>query len=146
MGATAYAHKPKLGSSIGPHETESRRRRRRLSKAAGLARVLAWCIVPLMLALLYVGIMAQLTTQTYRLAAAQRFHTALVERNNSLRNRVAQLESVQNLQAAARKLHMGEPHRVAFIGAPSIAVAPQRSHRLALFVEILGVTRWLGVR
>ena len=144
MGAPAYAHKPQLEPTIDANDSDSRRRRRRIGRAAGFARTLTWCIVPLVLVLLYVGLMANLTSQTYRLAADQRLHATLIERNNALHSREAQLESVESLQAAARKLHMGEPQKIAFIFSP--ATVQPMPPRLALFVQILGVTRWLGVR
>jgi hypothetical protein len=145
MGAPAYAYKPQLEPRIGFADCISRRRRRRVARAAGVARVASVCVVPLVLVLVYVGLMAELTTQTYRLAADQRVHAALADRNAALRSREAQLESVQNLQAAARRLHMGDPRSVAFIWPPAKA-APRAGRPLALFVQILGVTRWLGVR
>lgn len=144
MSAPAYAYKPQLEPTIDVQDSDSRRRRRRMVKAAGFARTLTWCTIPLVLVLLYVGLMASLTAQTYRLAADQRLHATLVERNNALRSREAQLESVESLQAAARKLHMSEPQKVAYIFSPAAAQSVPR--RLALFVQILGVTRWLGVR
>jgi hypothetical protein len=144
MGAAAYAYKPQLGPTIDPQETHSRRKRRRNVKVAGFARRLVYCIIPLVLVLLYVGMMAGLTAQTYRLASAQKVHAALTERNNALRSREAQLESVDRLQAVARQLHMTEPAKVAFLSQPS---APQPvARRFALFAGIVGVTRWLGVR
>lgn len=144
MGAAAYAYKPQLGPTIDPRETRSRRERRHRIKLAGFARRLTYCIIPLVLVLLYVGLMAGLTAQTYRLANAQKAHVSLIERNNALRSRVAQLESVDRLQAVARLLHMTEPSRVAFISQPQ---APQPvARRFALFAGIVGVTRWLGVR
>jgi hypothetical protein len=95
--------------------------------------------------LLYVGLMAGLTAQTYRLAATVRLHTTLSDRNTALKSQQAALESVENLESAARKLHMSEPKHVAYLWLPGTATRlPQR--RFALFVQILGVTRWLGVR
>lgn len=144
MGAPAYAHKPQLEPSIDHRDSDTRRRRRRIGRAAGLARMLTWCAIPLFLVLAYVGLTASLTAQTYRLAAAQRVHAALLDRRSALESRQAQLESIENLEAAARKLHMSEPKKVAVIWTP--AAAPPAPQRLALFVQILGVTRWLGVR
>lgn len=113
-------------------------------KAASAAKVLGWSAIPLAMALAYLMMMVGLTTSTYRLAAAQRVHAALLERNTMLRSREAVLESVQNLEDAARKLHMSEPRKVAFVSMPSPAVPVP--HRFAFFVQIIGVTRWLGVR
>lgn len=144
MSAAAYAYKPQLRSSIDPLETHSRRKRRRRVTIVGNARKLIFCAVPLVLLLLYVGLMAGLTAQTYRLNADQRVHTVLVERNTALRSRVAQLESVDRLEAVARQLHMTEPSKVAFITTPA---APRPVVRaFALFARILGVTRWFGAR
>src|SRR6202048_4286393 len=144
MAAAAYAYKPQLRSSIDPLETNSRRKRRRRVKIAGNARTLIFCVIPLVLLLMYVGLMAGLTAQTYRLNADQRVHATLIERNNALRSRVAQLESVDRLEGVARQLHMTEPSKVAFITTPA---APRPAVRAsALFVRILGVTRWFGVR
>ena len=144
MSAPAYAYKPQLEPPIDPRDSDTRRRRRRIVRAAGFARTLTWCMIPLVLVLAYVGLTASLTAQTYRLAAAQREHAALVDRRNALESRQAQLESIENLEAAARKLHMSEPKKVAVIWTPAAATTAPR--RLALFVQILGVTRWLGVR
>jgi hypothetical protein len=144
MASPAYAYKPQLDPAIDSQDSDSRRRRRKIVRAATFARVLTLCLMPLFLVLVYVGLMAGLTAQTYRLTADQRLHASLVDRNNALRSREAQLESVENLEAAARKLHMTEPKKVAFIWTPAAAARAPR--RLALFVQILGVTRWLGVR
>ncbi|MBV8163288.1 MAG: septum formation initiator family protein [Candidatus Eremiobacteraeota bacterium] len=144
MGAAAYAYKPQLGSVIDPRETDSRRKRRRRTRIAGSARRLVLCVVPLVLVLLYVGLMAGLTAQTYRLAADQRDHTNLIERNNALRSQVAQLESVDRLEAVARQLHMSEPNNVAFITTVPPRPAPARTG--ALFAHIVAVTRLFGVR
>jgi cell division protein FtsB len=144
MATAAYAYKPQLRSSIDPLETNTRRKRRRRVKIAGNARTLIFCVIPLVLLLMYVGLMAGLTAQTYRLNADQRAHATLVERNNALRSRVAQLESVDRLEAVARQLHMTEPNKVAFITTPAAPRTPVRA--FALFARILGVTRWFGVR
>jgi cell division protein FtsB len=144
MGAAAYAYKPQLGSPSDPHETDSRRKRRRRVKIAGSARRLIYCVIPLVLLLLYVGLMAGLTAQTYRLAADQRTHATLLERNNALRSRVAELESVDRLEQVARELHMTEPNKVAFINTS--APAQPTPHAFALFARIVAVTRLFGVR
>src|ERR1700680_229647 len=114
MAAAAYAYKPQLRSSIDPLETNSRRKRRRRVKIAGNARTLIFCVIPLVLLLTYVGLMAGLTAQTYRLNADQRAHATLVERNNALRRRVAQLESVERLEAGARQQHQTQTRNIVF--------------------------------
>lgn len=144
MGANAYAYKPQLDSTIDSVETDSRRKRRRSVKTFGNARKLVYCVIPLALLLIYVGGTAGLTAQTYKLAAEQRVHNTLIEENNDLRSRVAQLESVDRLQAVARQLHMAEPNKVAFIASPTAAKPVDR--KLAFLARIAGVTRWLGVR
>jgi hypothetical protein len=144
VGAAAYAYKPQLRSPLDQQETRSRRQRRRRVKIVGSARKFVYCAIPLALLLLYVGLMAGLTVQTYRLSADQRAHATLLDRNNSLRSSVAQLESVERLQAVARRLHMTEPHQVAFITTPEPPQAVERP--FALFVQIAAITRWFGVR
>jgi len=144
MGAAAYAYKPQLGSVLDSHETDSRRKRRRRTRIAGSARRLVLCTVPLVLVLLYVGLMAGLTAQTYRLAADQRDRTTLIERNNALRSRVAELESVDRLETVARQLHMTEPNSVAFLTTAPPRPAP--AHAGVIFAHIVAVTRLFGVR
>lgn len=144
MPAVAYAYKPQLGSAIDPRETDSRRKRRRRTRLFGSARRLVLCIVPLALVLLYVGLMAGLTSQTYRLAADQHDRANLIERNNALLSRVAELESVDRLEAVARQLHMTEPNSMAFV-----TIAPPReiaAHTGVIFARIVAVTRLFGVR
>src|SRR5579864_685414 len=123
---------------------QTRRRRRRRTKALSNARLLLLCVVPLTVMILYVALTAGLTAQTYTLGVQQRLHTKLVEKNNELRSRVAELQSVERLQAAARQLHMGEPAKVAVIAFP-VAIQPAE-RRTALLDRIAGVARWLNVR
>lgn len=144
MGAVAYAYKPQLGSLIDPRETDSRRKRRRRTRFAGSARRLVLCVIPLALVLLYVGLMAGLTAQTYRLAAGQREHANLIERNNALQSRVAELESVDRLEAVARQLHMTEPNSVAVL--TTMPPRPVAAHPGVIFARIVAVTRLFGVR
>lgn len=121
-----------------------RRRRRRRTKLLSNARLSALCLIPLAALLLYVALMAGLTAQTYALGQQQRLHAQLVEKNSTLRSRVAQLESVDRLQAVARQLHMSNPAKVAVIAAP-LAIRPQQ-RRAAFLDRIVSMTRWLSAR
>ncbi|MGI8737153.1 MAG: hypothetical protein ACR2KS_07780 [Candidatus Eremiobacter antarcticus] len=146
----AYAYKPQLEANAkregDGHEAGRRLRwesRRRLKVFAN-AKALGFCLAPVIMVLLYVGLMAGLTAQTYRLSAQERLRSDLIQRDASLRSRVAQLESVDRLQAVARQLHMGPPKRVAVLPLPRAPVAEQR--RTALLERVAGVAHWLVVR
>ena len=78
------------------------------------------------------------------MAADQRVHATLIERNNALRSRVAQLESVGRLEAVARQLHMTDPNKVAFISTRPHAAPGARP--FLVFARIVAVTRLFGVR
>lgn len=146
MAATAYAHKPQIRThrKEEQHMHASRRRRLRRGKVWTSTRILLFCAIPLCVVLLYVGLMASLTAQTYRLAAEQRTHAKLVERAAELRSQVAQLESVERLQRIARQLHMGEPSKVAAIALPVVANTVER--RTAFFDRIGIFAHWLTAR
>lgn len=150
MAVAAYAYKPQLeanGNRPGDGQGAGRRPRsesnRRLKIFAN-AKVLGFCLAPVVMVLLYVGLMAGLTAQTYRLSAQERLRSDLIQRDADLRSRVAQLESVDRLQAVARQLHMGVPKRVAVLSLPKAPVAAPR--RTALLERIAGVAHWLVVR
>lgn len=121
-----------------------RRVRRRRTKVLSGARWSAICVAPLIVLLLYVALTAGLTAQTYTLGREQRTHARLLEQNTLLRSRVAQLQSVERLQATAHALHMTEPAQVALIDLPSAAAAPER--RAAFFQRLASIARWLDVR
>src|SRR5471032_2459319 len=57
--------------------------------------------VPLALLIAYVGLTAQLTAQTYRLADDKTREQQLMQTNSALRAQVGQLESLSSLEAAA---------------------------------------------
>jgi hypothetical protein len=95
--------------------------------------------VPLALLIAYVGLTAQLTAQTYRLADDKKVETQLVQTNNALRARVGQLESLSRLEAAAVKLHMTYPKRVSQLMLPGGPKPQPENTALAFVARLLHV-------
>ena len=95
--------------------------------------------VPLALLIAYVGLTAQLTAQTYRLADDKKIETQLVQTNNALRARVGQLESLSRLEAAAVKLHMTYPKRVSELTLPGGPKPQPENTALAFVARLLHV-------
>lgn len=144
MALAARVHAHAAEPAVPFIQPAVRRRRRRRTKLLSSARVCLLCVVPLLALLLYVALMAGLTAQTYALGLQQQTHARLVERNSALRSRVAQLESVNRLQAVAAQLHMAAPPKVAVIEAP-LAIRPPQP-RAAFLQRIVSMTRWLSAR
>lgn len=92
----------------------------------------------------YVWLTAELTAQTYRLHDAQAAQAALQLQTQELRQRVARLESLPRLEAAAAQLHMTVPTSVALITPPSVAATQPRFTAVAASINV--VRRWLDVR
>jgi hypothetical protein len=95
--------------------------------------------VPLALLIAYVGMTAQLTTQTYRLADDKARETQLMQTNNALRAQVGQLESLSRLEAAAVKLHMTYPKRVSVLALPGQPKPQPENTALAFVARLLHV-------
>jgi hypothetical protein len=95
--------------------------------------------VPLAMLIAYVGLTAQLTAQTYRLADDKTRETQLLQTNNALRAQVGQLESLSRLEAAAVKLHMTYPKRVSVIALPGGPKPQPENTALAFVARLLHV-------
>jgi len=126
-----------------PIRPELRRRRRRRTRLLSNARLFGLCLLPLAALLMYVALTAGLTAQTYALGVQQQQHARLLEKTNALRSQVAQLESVDRLQAVARQLHMSEPAKVAVIVLPAARYAERRT---AFMDRLMHMTHWLSAR
>jgi hypothetical protein len=100
--------------------------------------------IPLALILTYVWLTAQLTAQTYRLHDDQSTQTVLLQHDNELRQQVARLESLPQLEAAAAKLKMSVPPGVALVAPaqPSAKTAAQT----AFAASLADVRKWFGIR
>ncbi len=103
------------------------------------ARLALMVAVPLALVLSYVGLTAELTSQTYRLAAAQAQQAQLLQTDAELHQRLAQLQSVARLESAAAMLHMKEPARMSVIVLP----APPHKTPPTLASRFADLKRWL---
>jgi len=121
-----------------------RARRARVRVAGKGLRVTSLAVIPLALILTYVWLTAQLTAQTYRLHDDQTRQAALVQRNNDLRQKVAGLESLPRLEAAAAKLKMTVPPGISLV-AP--AQPPGKTTAQTAFAaSIADVRKWFGIR
>lgn len=100
---------------------------------------------PLLLIVAYVWLTAQLTAQSYRLHDAQARQVALLQQEAVLRQDVASLESLPRLEAAAAKLHMTVPTRVALV-APAATETAQRRSVTTIAASIAGIRHWFALR
>jgi len=123
--------------------TGARVRRLRANAASKRLRIFAFVVFPLALVVGYVWLTALLTAQTYRLHDEQQRQVALVQEYHQLRAQVADLESLPRLEAAAAKLHMTVPGRVALV-APARS-APVERHAV-LTASIAGIMHWFSAR
>jgi len=126
------------------HAPSGKRARRVRVRTAGKGvKIASLAAVPVALLLTYVWLTAQLTAQTYRLHDDQARQTVLVQRDNELKQKVAQLESLPRLEAAAAKLHMTVPPSVSLV-AP--LTPPKTSAQTALAASLADVRKWFGIR
>ena len=143
MALAARVHRYDEEIERRPVSRRPRRTQVRVRVAGKGVRVTMLVAVPLALVLAYVWLTAQLTSQTYRLHDDQARQTALVQRDNELRQQVARLESLPRLQAAAAKLHMSVPQAVTLV-APSKARTPATQTAFAASLD--DVRKWFGLR
>jgi hypothetical protein len=115
----------------------ARRARRRLNRPVFV--VVSLAVIAMMMMLAYVGLTAAVTSQTYRVAQAQRERAALVA--DALQNdeAIAQLQSPERLAAIAAKLHMHDPHVYAVVRLPDPKPRPKPTG-LAFFGGWLSAT------
>lgn len=106
-------------------------------------RLGAIIVLPIALVFTYVWLTAELTAQTYRLHDDQALQTVLAQRDTDLRQKVAHLESLPRLEAAAAKLHMHVPTGVALVAPAHAAPAPKMT---ALALSIADMRKWFGIR
>ena len=137
MAQAAHAYKPEVAPRPARPPRRPRAHNRATFRAIPVAFRRTFMIgVPLALLIAYVGLTAQLTAQTYRLADDKARETQLVQTNNALRAQVGQLESLSRLEAAAVKLHMTYPKRVSVLALPG-APKPQPENTALAFVARL---------
>ena len=139
---SALAFKPARDRILAPppRMTRSRPTKRVARRKAGAAaRYVIFALVPLLSLIAYVGLTDELAAQTYRLNADQAQQAQLVQTDDELRQRVAQLQSVAKLEAAAAALHMKEPAHIAVLTLPPTSTKPTTTAftaRLASFKRL----------
>jgi hypothetical protein len=143
----AHAYKIEFDRRLAPTPRSARAPRQggraARRKVALTARLIALAIVPLVMLFVYVGLTAELAAQSYRLNADQTRQAQLVQTDDSLHQRLAQLQSVARLEAAAAALHMREPSHVAVITLPSTSTKPTTT---ALAAGIASFKRLFSLR
>ncbi|MGZ3563179.1 MAG: hypothetical protein ACXVAS_15220 [Vulcanimicrobiaceae bacterium] len=136
-----YEARPRIPNvRTAKNATQRRRVRAARARYAGMSR---FCVVlagVLTLVMVYVMLMAHLTSMNYALAKAQRERTALQAESMRLDDRLARLRSEDRLAAIAVKLGMHDPQQFALVKLPPPAAQRDRSH-LALFTSVAG---WLS--
>ncbi|HYK52261.1 MAG TPA: hypothetical protein VEV38_01860 [Candidatus Eremiobacteraceae bacterium] len=139
LAARVYQHDEPSSKPRPRVVRKSRLIKVRLNKTVRIGLIVA---LPIALIVTYVWLTAQLTAQTYRLHDDQALRNALVQRDNELRQQVAQLESLPRLESAAAKLHMRVPQGVAVV-APSHAAPPKPATSIAASIDVLA--KWLHI-
>lgn len=142
LAARVYQHDDLPERPSRPRPRVVRKTRRDKVRLNQTMRVGLLVALPIALIITYVWLTAQLTAQTYRLHDDQALRSALVQRDNELRQQVAQLESLPRLESAAAKLHMHVPQSVSIV-APSHAAAPKTATSIAATLD--GLRKWLHI-
>jgi cell division protein FtsB len=125
------------------HRSARRRVRRVKARVAtSRARIGLLAAIPVIFATAYIWLNSTLTAQTYQLHDAQQRGAVLMRHYNELRQQEAKLESLPRLQAAAAKLHMTAPQRVAVLEPPQTPSAAKP----AIGATLADMVRWFGVR
>lgn len=135
---SALALKPARDRTLAPPSRmlQARHKKRTARRKVGSAvRFAIVALVPLFMLIAYVGLTAELAAQTYRLNADQSQQVQLVQTDDNLRQRVAQLQSVAKLEAAAAALHMKEPGHIAVLTLPPASTKPTTAAFAARFAS-----------
>src|SRR5580704_19618492 len=140
MAQAARAYQPDVAPRpAGPPRRPKKHNRATFRAIPVVVRRTIMIGVPLAMLIAYVGLTAQLTAQTYRLADDKARETQLVQTNNALRAQVGQLESLSRLEAAAVKLHMTYPKRVSVLALPGASKPQPENTALAFVARLLHV-------
>jgi len=99
---------------------------------------------PLLFAFVYVGMTAQLAAQTYRLSADRSHQSELRQTADVLGQRLAQAQSLTQLERVAQRLHMTTPVEVVYIPL-RVASTPKAQPR-TFAAHFQNLARWLRVR
>lgn len=122
--------------------TDSRFAHQQKRRYAGLVRFSAVLAVVFGIVMGYVMLTANLTSLSYRLAAANAHRAKLVDQTARLEDRLASLRSDEHLAMVAAKLGMHPTTQIAILRLPSQPLA-QRTKQFAFIADI---ARWFGPR
>ena len=138
--------RPARPRSPQPKRTTGRRRadRTRRARYAAAAKLLGASTIVVTLLMLYLALMANLTSLNYRIGRATETRAALLEQTMRLDDRIAHLESRERLAELAMKMGLAEPHVYAVV-APDEAVATKPHHGAGGIALLGSVADWLKV-
>lgn len=124
---------PQPARSAARARTASKRRARRNQRrnAVGFARVAATVAVLAVPVMIYVMLMANLTSLNYALAKTTHVKTQLLEESLRLDDRIAKLQSRERLALLAARLKMRDPHVYAVVTIPAIQTPKPPPHGIA---------------
>lgn len=117
---------PHRQPAVVPPGSAGRRRqqRTRRKRVFGAARIGLGVAVVLTMVMLYLALMANLTSLNYRIARASSERAALSEISQRLDDRIAHLESRERLAQLAIKMGWHEPHIYAVVDEPQPPAKP----------------------
>ena len=126
-----------------PRKSARRRQARtRRQRYVTAVRVLGASAAVVALLMLYLALIANLTSLNYRIGRASEQRTALQEETMRLDDRIAHLESRERLAELAMKLGMQEPHIYAVV-SPAEAIASKPDHGPGGIALLGSVADWL---
>jgi hypothetical protein len=138
VAAAQHAYRIEYDRRLTPAGSRAPRRTGRVARrsSAQTVRLIALIAAPLIMVLAYVGLTAELAQQTYRLNADQTQQASLILTDDALHQRIAALQSVARLEAAAKALHMKEPAHIAVIVLPATSAKPTTTALGARFASL----------
>ena len=151
---TAYALQDRAQSVRRPHgnarvaraAAQTRRKRSVSLRYRSIVQTIRWLSLATVLVVGYLWLMANITRMNYEYARATGERTLLFDKETSLEDQIARLESRDRLAELAGKLGMSEPARfsVATLAAPPQRAATVESRSAVRGVALLpAITDWL---
>ncbi len=110
---------PSVGTRAGRTAVSRRRSQTRRARRASYVRIFLVVGVLTLAAVIYLGLMANLTRLTYQLESAAQTRATLADESAQLDDTIARLESRERLSQLAIRLRMHEPQTFASVALPA---------------------------
>ncbi|MDQ2871707.1 MAG: hypothetical protein M3R35_01110 [Candidatus Eremiobacteraeota bacterium] len=138
-----YEARPRITNvRTAKNATHKRRARTARAQYVGISRFCAGLAVVLAMVMIYVMLMAHLTSMNYALSRAEHQRADLQAQSLRLDDQLARLRSDERLAAIAARFGMRDPQQFAVVKLPPSNISHDRT-RLALLSTFAG---WLGSR